>query len=99
MSTDVNTMMRSAIQTAGEMQRQLLERAGENADFRARLIADPKGAVKQEYGIDLPDYINVQVHESNPKDMHLVLPPDPDAEMELSEEMLDAIAAGLSCCL
>lgn len=99
MSTDTNTMMRSALQTSAEVQRQVLARAGEDADFRAHLIADPKGAVKQEFGLDVPDYINIQVHESVPKDVHIVLLPDPDAEMELDEEMLEAIAAGLCCCI
>lgn len=99
MNTDTNTMMKSALQTAAEVQRQVLERAGEDAGFRAQLIVDPKGAVKQEFGIDVPGYVNIQVHESDPKDVHIVLPPAPDAEMELDEEMLEAIAAGLCCCL
>ncbi|WP_420447306.1 NHLP leader peptide family RiPP precursor [Candidatus Palauibacter sp.] len=94
----MNTMVQSAIQTSNEMQRQLIARAGEDADFRAQLMADPKGTVKQEFGIDVPDYINIQVHESDWNVLHLGLPPGPEAEMELDEERLEAIAAGLSCC-
>ncbi|WP_419939676.1 NHLP leader peptide family RiPP precursor [Candidatus Palauibacter sp.] len=94
----MNTMVQSAIQTSNEMQRQLIARAGEDADFRAQLVADPKATVKQEFGIDVPDYINIQVHESDWNVLHLGLPPGPDLEQELDEERLEAIAAGLCCC-
>lgn len=95
----MNTMVESAVQTANEMQQQLIARASEDAGFRAQLVADPKGTVKQEFGIDVPDFINIQVHESDLNDLHLVLPPGPGAGIELDEERLEAIAAGLSCCL
>lgn len=95
----MDTMVQSAVQTAEEMQRQLIAKAGEDADFRAQLVANPKATVKQEFGIDVPDFVNFQVHESNMNDLHLVLPPGPDAWMELDEERLEAIAAGLCCCL
>ncbi|MCY3911352.1 MAG: NHLP leader peptide family RiPP precursor [bacterium] len=94
----MSQMLQSAIQTAEEMQRSLIERAGEDAGFRAQLVANPKAAVKQEFGIDVPDYVNLQVHESSMSDLHLVLPPDPDAWVELDEETLEAISAGLCCC-
>ena len=91
-------MTQSAVQTAEEMQRSLIARAGEDAGFRAQLVTDPKAAVKQEFGIDVPDFINLQVHESSLSDVHLVLPPEPGAWMELEEEMLEAVSAGLCCC-
>lgn len=94
----MNTMVQSAIQTSNEMQRQLIARAGEDAGFRAQLVADPKATVKQEFGIDVPDYISIQVHESDWNVLHLGLPPGPDLEQELDEERLEAIAAGLCCC-
>lgn len=95
----MDTMIRSAVQTADEMQRQLISKATEDASFRAQLVADPKAAVKQEFGIDVPDFINLQVHESTLSDLHLTLPPSSDAWMELDEERLEAISAGLCCCL
>ena len=93
----MSQMVESAVQTADEMQRQLVARAGEDAGFRAQLIADPKATVKQEFGVDVPDFINIQVHESDLNNLHLVLPVG-TAEIELDEEMLEAIAAGLCCC-
>ena len=93
----MNTMVQSAVQTGEEMQRQLIARADEDAGFRAQLLADPKATVKQEFGVDVPDFVNISVHESNANDLHLILPPA-GGEMELDEETLEAIAAGLSCC-
>ena len=94
----MSTMVQSAIQTAEEMQRQLIEKAGEDAGFRAQLLADPKATVKQEFGVEVPDSINFTVHESRSNDLHLVLPASGD-DVELDEETLEAIAAGLCCCL
>ena len=93
----MDTAVQSAMQTAEEMQRQLIARAGEDAGFRAQLLADPKATVKQEFGVDVPDFISISVHENKSNDLHLVLPPSGDG-MELDEETLEAIAAGLCCC-
>lgn len=95
----MNTMVESAVQTANEMQSQLIARASEDAAFRAQLIADPKATVQQEFGVEMPDYINIQVHQSELNDVHLVLPPDLEAGMELDEDLLEAISAGLCSCL
>lgn len=94
----MNTMVQAAIQTSNEMVGQLIAKASEDADFRAQLVADPRATVKQEFGIDVPDRVNIQVHESDWDTLHLGLPPGPDSEQELDEERLEAIAAGLCCC-
>ena len=93
----MTTMLQTAIHTAEEIQRQLIARASDDADFRAQLVADPKETVKQEFGVAVPDFVNISVIESTPNDLHLVLPPD-GGDMELDEETLEAVAAGLSCC-
>ena len=43
-----------AMQPAEEMRRHLTEKASEDVDFRRQLVADPKGAIHQEFGIDIP---------------------------------------------
>ena len=77
------------MKTASEMRAQILSRADEDGDFRARLIADPKAAISSEVGTTLPDGFNVEVHEDSATTAHLVLPPPP----ELTEAEL-AMAAG-----
>ncbi|MCY3698359.1 MAG: NHLP leader peptide family RiPP precursor [Gemmatimonadetes bacterium] len=94
----MNTMVQAAIQTSNEMQRHLVAKATDDAEFRAQLVANPNAAIKQEFGIDLPEYVSIQVHESRGNDLHLALPPSADAELELDEEALEAVAAGLCCC-
>ncbi|MCY3855507.1 MAG: NHLP leader peptide family RiPP precursor, partial [Rhodospirillales bacterium] len=64
------------------------------AGFRAQLLADPKGVLNQEFGITVPDNIDIQVHESDMQTVHLALPPSP----VMDEEQLEAISAGLCCC-
>ena len=82
------------MQTAEEMRAHLTNKAAEDSAFRAQLIADPKGVMNQEFGITVPDNIEVMVHESDMRTVHLALPPDP----ALDEEQLEAISAGLCCC-
>jgi len=88
--------VQSIIQASNEMQHQLITRASEDAEFRARLVEDPSDAIKQEFGIDVPDHARIQVHESDMSVLHIALPISPN--VELDEERLEAIAAGLCCC-
>ena len=93
----MTSLIQSTIQTSIEMQNRLVEKATEDEDFRTRLLEDANAAIKNEYGIDVPDFIKIQVHESDSSVLHLALPPD--SNVELDEERMEAIAAGLSCCL
>lgn len=78
--------------SAKEIHDDVQQRSVEDADFRARLLADPKGALNEEYGVEIPDSIDVKVHDSDLNTVHLALPPTG----QLSEEQLRAISAGLS---
>ncbi len=85
----------TAMQTAEEMRRQLTEKAIEDDDFRRQLVADSKATFHQEFGIEVPENMEIRVHESDMHTLHLALPAGPD----LDEEQLETIAAGLCCCL
>ena len=76
--------------TATELKTQILDRAAEDGEFRARLIADPKAAVATEVGATLPDGFEVVVHEDSATTAHLVLPPSP----ALSEAELTQVSGG-----
>ena len=39
-----------AIQSPNEMRTKIVEKASEDADFRAKLLSDPRAAVEQELG-------------------------------------------------
>ncbi len=78
--------------TATEMKDQILNRAAEDGEFRARLIANPKAAISAEIGATIPDGFDVAVHEDSANIFHLVLPPSP----ELTEAELETATGGLS---
>lgn len=82
------------MQTAEEMRAHLTEKAADDMDFRAQLVSDPKGVMNQEFGITIPDSMEVKIHESDMNTIHISLPPT----QVLNEEQLEAVAAGLCCC-
>ena len=82
------------MQSAEDMRSHLTDKAVENLEFRQQLVADPKSVIQQEFGVTIPDNINVVVHESDMQTVHLALPPNP----VMDEEQLEAISAGLCCC-
>ena len=53
----------------------LLSRAGEDGEFRARLIANPKDAIEREFGVTLAEGHEIHVHEETETVTHVVLPP------------------------
>ena len=53
----------------------LLSRAGEDGEFRARLLANPKDAVERELGVTLAEGHEIHVHEETDTATHVVLPP------------------------
>ena len=63
--------MRKPIDIAGL----LASRAGEDRDFRDRLLADPNETIAKEFGITLADGHEVHVHEETYSATHIVLPP------------------------
>ena len=78
------------MQTAQEMEKAVLAKASEDADFRARLLSDPKEAVQQALGVTIPDGFTIKVHEEDSRTAHLVLPPN----SKLSSAELSAVAGG-----
>ncbi len=90
----MGSFVETAAQRAEEMRRHLTEKACEDSEFRQRLVSDPKGAIADEFGIEVPEGFEIKVHESDMRTLHLALP----AGSELNEEQLETIAAGLCCC-
>ena len=77
--------------TATEMKTQILSKAAEDDDFRARLIADPKATISAETGQAIPDGFDIVIHEDGASTAHLVLPPSP----RLTEAEMEKVAAGV----
>ncbi len=72
------------MKTAEQMQAELLAKAAEDVEFRARLLDDPHNVLKEELGVTIPEGLTVHVHEEDSTAAHLVLPRSnrlTDAEM------------------
>jgi len=72
---------------------QLIARAERDSDFRKRLIDDPKAAVREELGVDLPGEMTIRVVQEQPSEAVLVLP-IPVESGALREEELAGAAGG-----
>ena len=61
--------------TMSELREHLIEKASTDEAFRARLLADPNAAIKEELNLTVPPGFNIRVHEDVADTSHLVLPP------------------------
>ena len=57
-----------------------------DAEFRARLLADPRATLEDEMGLMLPENMNVNVIENTHREYTIVLPVAADADAEGDEE-------------
>ena len=77
--------------TAREMKAKIIGKAADDAEFRARLLSDPKGAIREELGVTIPASMSIEVHENSAETVHLTLPPD----SRLSESDLEQASGGI----
>ena len=81
------------MQTQADVEATLRAKADEDAEFRTKLLEDPRSAITAATGLEVPEDLVVHIHEESPTDFHLVLPP---AGGRLSDEEMSMAAAG--CC-
>ncbi|WNR47161.1 NHLP leader peptide family RiPP precursor [Paenibacillus roseipurpureus] len=55
-----------------------MKKAWEDADFKARLLADPRSALQQEFGHTIPEGIELNVMAVTPTKYALIIPPKPE---------------------
>ena len=78
------------MQSLSEMRARIVDKASQDADFRAQLLRDPKETIGQELDIPIPASLSIEVHEESATTAHLVLPSDG----KLGEGDLRAVAGG-----
>ena len=78
------------MKTPNEMRMNILGKAADDADFRAKLLSNPNAAISEELGITIPASMTINVHEENADTAHLVIPPG----SKLNENDLRAVAGG-----
>lgn len=64
--------------------------------FRKALIADPKKAIEELFGITLPEKLKFNILEEKPDSITIVIPAQLN-DGELSDDQLDAVAGGWGC--
>jgi hypothetical protein len=78
----------------GELEAELFARAYKDAEFRQRLIDDPRSAVEEFLEVELSSEVDVQLVQDGPNTTTLVMPYLPEgvadelSEDELADEIL-----------
>jgi len=72
----------------------LVRRAWSDPTFRARLIDDPKAALVEELGVDLPEGLEVRVVEERPDLMCIVVPVDTSSIPYPTAQVMIGLPAG-----
>lgn len=65
------------VSTEQSLKDQIIQKAWEDAEFKKQLQANPKAAVKDAFGVDVPDSIKVDVLEESADQYYLVIPQNP----------------------
>ncbi|WP_219836826.1 NHLP leader peptide family RiPP precursor [Paenibacillus sp. R14(2021)] len=60
-----------------ELKQQIIEKAWSDESFKAKLLADPKGALNEAFGLILPDDVEIIVVEESESKVALVIPQNP----------------------
>lgn len=89
MNTDSNANQRDKKRTAA-----IVAKAVQDDGYRDALLANPKHAIQQEFGKELPLGLEVRVVEETANVVYLVLPPK--RSVELSDDELSAVAGGFA---
>ena len=79
-----------AFSYSGEVETRILAKAAEDEGFRAQLIDDPRAAISDVFDINIPEWLDIQVHQNTLTTRHLILPPSG----LLAESDLEMVAGG-----
>jgi hypothetical protein len=90
------TLMAQVAAAAGPLGpiEQVLKKAHADPAFRKRLVQDPRGAVYDAVGLEIPRGLQVTVFENTADTMHLAVAARADTSAELSDAELEQVAGG-----
>ena len=76
------------MRTAEQIKCDIVSRAGSDYKFRTRLLSNPREAAGEVVAMEIPEGIELCVHEESETTYHLVVPP----AGRLTESQLDTVA-------
>ncbi|MFF2093814.1 NHLP leader peptide family RiPP precursor [Paenibacillus sp. NPDC058174] len=59
------------------LKEQIIKKAWEDEAFKARLLSDPKGALKEAFDVEIPEGLELTVVEESAKHHYLIIPQHP----------------------
>jgi len=59
------------------LKEEIIKKAWSDVEFKKQLLADPKSAVKDVFGIEVPDHIELVVTEETADKFYLAIPQNP----------------------
>jgi hypothetical protein len=80
-----------AVPTRAEVEAMIAERIAADPAFRDTLAADPRAVLSEMVGFDIPDTVQVDLHEESLTQIHLTIP----SSAELSESDLELVSGGV----
>lgn len=81
------------METRNSVLEKLIAKTEEDSDFRGRLLANPRSALKEAFSVEVPEDFKVEVHEDEVRTAHLVLP----SSAEMTDAQLQNAAGGQFC--
>ena len=83
-------------QTRKDIEAHIIAKAWKDESYKQKLLSNSKGVIEQEFNIQLPKEVNVQVMEENPTSLYFVLPARHEIlGQKISDEQLAVIAGGI----
>ena len=80
-----------AVPTRSEVEAIIAERIAADPGFRDTLLADPRAVISEIIEFDIPDTVQVVLHEESLTQIHLTIP----SSGNLSEADLELVAGGV----